>query len=169
MQDTLPADATKFRIGIGHDTHRLVEGGPLIVGGVVIQFDKQLEGHSDADVLLHAVTDAILGAACLGDIGDLYPDDAEENKGRNSAEMLSNVCDRVRELGFQIINVDCILFAERPKFARYKRDIAFRISEILSINEYCVGVKAKTGEGMGPVGSGDAMCAQCVALLYRRK
>jgi 2-C-methyl-D-erythritol 2,4-cyclodiphosphate synthase len=156
------------RIGIGHDTHRIEPGGPLVVGGVFIpDFDFRLAGHSDADVLLHAITDAILGAAAMGDIGELFPDTAAENKGRDSAEMLQLAWEKVAEAGFSIANLDCILFAQRPKMSPYKRAIAIRVGQILGIDPDDVGVKAKTGEGVGDVGEGRIMQAQCVALLIR--
>lgn len=157
-----------FRIGIGHDTHRLETGGPLRVGGVTIEFDFHLAGHSDADVLLHAITDAILGAAGMGDIGELFPDNAQENKGRDSAEMLGLAWQRVAADGWSIENLDCIVFAQRPKFSPYKAAIAIRVAQILHIAPDCVGVKAKTGEGVGEVGTGKIMQAQCVALLSRK-
>jgi len=133
-------DPTKLRIGIGHDTHRLQEGGQLILGGVPVPHTHSLVGHSDADVLLHAITDAILGAASLGDIG---------------------------AAGFEIINIDCILFAELPKLSPFKRAIAARVAAILAVEENRVGVKAKTGERVGPVGRQEAMQAEAVALLMQ--
>ena len=156
-----------LRIGIGHDTHRLVEGGPLVIGGIEIEFGQHLDGHSDADVLLHAVTDAILGAAALGDIGELFPDTAEENKGRDSADMLKLALDKVAEAGYSIANLDYIIFAQKPKLSPHKRPIAKRIGEILGLQASQVGVKAKTGEGVGPIGIGETMMAQCVALIYK--
>ncbi|WP_075082529.1 2-C-methyl-D-erythritol 2,4-cyclodiphosphate synthase [Mariniblastus fucicola] len=157
----------QHRIGIGHDTHRLEPGGPLKIGGVDIEFDFHLAGHSDADVLLHAITDAILGAAAMGDIGELFPDNAEENKNRDSAEMLSLAWRRAADEGWSIANLDCIVFAQKPKLSPYKPAIAIRVAQILFISPDCVGVKAKTGEGVGDVGSGKIMQAQCVALLTR--
>ena len=160
-------DPTKLRIGIGHDTHRLQAGGELILGGVSVPHTHSLVGHSDADVLLHAITDAILGAASLGDIGELFPNTSDENKHRDSADMLAIAADKVRAAGFEIINVDCVLFAERPKLSPYKRTIAARIAEVLSVEQNRVGVKAKTGEKVGPVGKEEAMQAQAVALLVQ--
>jgi 2-C-methyl-D-erythritol 2,4-cyclodiphosphate synthase len=156
-----------LRIGIGHDTHRLKSGGPLRLGGIDIEHTHSLDGHSDADVLLHAVTDALLGAAALGDIGELFPDTVEENRGRDSAEMLKRAFLCVAEEGYRILNLDCIVFAQQPKLSPYKRNIAIRIAEILEIEPSQVGVKAKTGEGVGPVGQHAAMMAECIALLYR--
>ncbi len=158
----------QIRIGIGHDTHRLDPGGPLRIGGVEIDFDFHLAGHSDADVLLHAVTDAILGAAALGDIGELFPDNADENKGRDSGEMLSLAWQKVAAEGWAICNLDCIVFAQKPKLSTYKPAIAIRIAQILEISPDSVGVKAKTGEGVGEVGTGKIIQAQCAALLMRQ-
>lgn len=156
------------RIGIGHDTHRLEPGGPLRIGGVEIEFDFHLVGHSDADVLLHAVTDAILGAVAMGDIGELFPDNAEENKGRDSAEMLNLAWQKVAEEGWSIANLDCIIFAQKPKLSTYKQAMAIRIGQILELSPGCIGVKAKTGEGVGDVGTGKIIQAQCAALLCRK-
>ncbi|MGE0759940.1 MAG: 2-C-methyl-D-erythritol 2,4-cyclodiphosphate synthase [Pirellulaceae bacterium] len=160
-------DLPGLRIGIGHDTHALIAGSPLRLGGVVIPHDKRLQGHSDADVLLHAVTDALLGAASLGDIGELFPNTDPANRGRDSAEMLRIACERVRAEGWQIVNLDCIVFAERPKLSGYKQAISERIGHILQVDPRCVGVKAKTGEGLDAVGEERAIQAQCVALLMR--
>ncbi len=157
-----------LRIGIGHDTHRLKPGGPLRIGGVEIAFDHELVGHSDADVLLHAITDAILGAAALGDIGEMFPDTSDQNRGRDSAEMLQAAVDRVRQSGLEIINLDCIVFAQRPKLSASKPALARRIAAILDIDPDRVGVKAKTGEGIGSVGTGQVMQAECVALLLKQ-
>ena len=156
-----------FRIGIGHDTHRLAEGIDLRLGGVEIPHDMGLVGHSDADVLLHAVTDALLGAAGLGDIGELFPDTDDVNHQRDSAEMLSLAYACVRDAGFTVVNVDAIVFAQRPKLGPYKRVIAERIADVLEIEPDCVGVKAKTGERVGPVGREEAISAECVVLLER--
>jgi 2-C-methyl-D-erythritol 2,4-cyclodiphosphate synthase len=161
------SNPTDFRIGIGHDTHRLKPGGPLRLGGIDVPFEFSLDGHSDADVLLHAVTDALLGAAALGDIGEIFPDTAPENSGRDSGQMLRLACQLVRKVGFEIVNLDCIVFAQRPKLSTCKAPIAARIAELLQIEPTQVGVKAKTGEGVGLVGEQRVMQAQCVALLYR--
>ncbi|MEL7497312.1 MAG: 2-C-methyl-D-erythritol 2,4-cyclodiphosphate synthase [Planctomycetota bacterium] len=156
-----------LRIGIGHDTHRLVEGGRLVLGGIEVPHTHSLDGHSDADVLLHAVTDALLGAASMGDIGELFPNTEAKNKDRDSAEMLAAVVGKTREHGYSIVNLDCILFAQRPKLSPFKSQIAERIAQIVGIEPGRVGVKAKTGESVGPVGMEQAMQAQCVALLVR--
>jgi len=143
----------------------LAADGPLLVGGIRIPHDRHLVGHSDADVLLHAVTDAILGAAALGDIGELFPDTDEANRGRDSGEMLQLAQRRAREAGFRIVNLDCIVFAQRPRLTPHKPAIRQRIAELLGIKPDQVGLKAKTGEDLGTVGREEAILAQCVALL----
>lgn len=156
-----------MRVGIGHDTHRLGPGGPLKLGGVTIPHDHRLIGHSDADALLHAITDAILGAAALGDIGELFPDTSAENKNRDSAEMLQLAYKQVQQAGYKIGNLDCIVFAQRPKLLPHRTVIRTRIAEILSIDVDLVGVKAKTGENVGPIGREEAISAECVVLLEK--
>ena len=130
-------------------------------------FEFQLVGHSDSDVLLHAVTDAILGAAASGDIGEMFPNTDEANRNRDSAVMLKLAMDAVTERGFQLVNLDCIVFAQKPKLTPYKLAIRERIAEILEIDLSEVSVKAKTGESVGPVGRGEAMMAECIALLNK--
>ena len=130
-----------------------------------IPHDRALIGHSDADVLLHAVTDALLGAASLGDIGQLFPDTAAENKNRDSSEMLLSVFQQVVATGFSVVNLDCILFAEQPKLAPFSDAMRRHLAELLEIAPEAVGIKAKTGEGVGPVGKREAISAQCVVLL----
>jgi 2-C-methyl-D-erythritol 2,4-cyclodiphosphate synthase len=157
-----------MRIGLGHDTHRLGDGGPLRLGGVDLPHDKHAIGHSDADVLLHAITDALLGAAALGDIGELFPDSDPANKGRDSAEMLRLAYDRVLAAGFRIGNLDCIVFAQRPKLLPHKEAIRRRVAEVLGIAVEQIGLKAKTGEQVGPVGREEAIMAECVALVVKQ-
>jgi 2-C-methyl-D-erythritol 2,4-cyclodiphosphate synthase len=154
-----------MRIGIGHDTHRLGQGGPLRLGGIEIAHDRHLIGHSDADVLLHAITDALLGAAALGDIGELFPDSDSANRGRDSADMLQLAYARVQQAGYRIANLDCVVLAQRPKLSPYKELIRQRIAEILSVAMSQVGMKAKTGEQVGIVGREEAIVAECVVLL----
>ena len=125
--------ATRLRIGIGHDTHRLAPGGPLRLGGVQIPHEQHSIGHSDADVLLHAVTDALLGAAALGDIGELFPDSDPAHRGRDSGEMLRAAHERLTAAGFTIVNLDCIVFAEQPKLSPYKEMIRRRIGTLLDL------------------------------------
>lgn len=157
-----------YRIGIGHDTHRLVAGGPLLLGGVVIEHSAQLLGHSDADALLHAVTDALLGAIAAGDIGELFPDTAPENRGRDSAEMLGLAYQQVCRAGYDVVNLDCTVFAQRPRLSAYKQQIRERIADLLAIPVTSVNVKAKTGEHVGPIGREEAIAAECVVLLNQR-
>ena len=158
-----------YRIGIGHDTHRLEPGGPLRLGGIDVPFDRQAVGHSDADVLLHAITDALLGAMAIGDIGEMFPDTASENRGRDSGQMLELACRKVWEWGYRIENLDCIVFAEQPKLKAHKSQIAARIAGLLRIDTSQVSVKAKTGEGVDAVGTLQAIAAQCVVLLVHRE
>jgi len=156
-----------IRIGLGHDTHRLRPGNALLVGGVAIPHDREAVGHSDADVLLHAITDALLGAAALGDIGELFPDTDPANKGRDSADMLRRAADLVAAAGWRIGNLDCVIFAQRPKILPHRPAIRRRIAEILGIDESAVWLKAKTGEGVGPIGEELAIGAECVVLVER--
>ena len=154
-----------IRIGIGHDTHRLEPGGPLILGGVSIDHDRHAVGHSDADVLLHAITDALLVASNLGDIGEMFPNTDESNRNRCSREMLSLAFAKVKEAGFSIMNLDCIVFAQRPKISPFRDVIRKSIAETLELDSALVGLKGKTGEGVDSVGNELAIQAQCVALI----
>ena len=156
-----------FRIGLGHDTHRLGPGSALVLGGIAIPHDRQALGHSDADVLLHAITDALLGAAARGDIGELFPDTDPANRGRDSAGMLQAAAALVTASGWRIVNLDCVIFAQRPKILAYRPRMLARIAEILAIDPGAVWLKAKTGEGVGPIGTEEAIAAECVALLER--
>jgi 2-C-methyl-D-erythritol 2,4-cyclodiphosphate synthase len=135
------------------------------LGGLVIPHEKGLVGHSDADVLLHAVTDALLGAAGLADIGELFPDTDPANGGRDSAEMLTRALQQVRSAGYRVVNVDSIVFAQRPKLSPYKDALRRRLAELLQVDPASVGVKAKTGEGVGEVGREETIMAQAVVLL----
>ena len=154
-----------FRVGLGHDTHRTVAGKPLILGGVEIASEFGLDGHSDADVLLHAVTDALLGAAGLGDIGEWFPDTSAEFAGADSAELLRRVVTDVTARGWRVVNLDCTVFAERPKLSAHKPNMATRIAELLNIDTTAVNVKAKTGEQVGPIGCGESIAAHAIVLL----
>lgn len=154
-----------MRVGIGHDTHRLAPGGPLRLGGLDVPHEYGMVGHSDADVLLHAITDALLGAAALGDIGELFPDTDPANRGRDSADMLKRALDRVTAAGFRLVNLDTIVFAERPKLSAYKTAIRERIAALVELPLESVGFKAKTGERVGPVGREEAVMAEAVVLL----
>jgi 2-C-methyl-D-erythritol 2,4-cyclodiphosphate synthase len=157
----------QFRVGLGHDIHRLAPGRRLVLGGVDIEFDKGPVGHSDADVLLHAVTDALLGAAGLGDIGQWFPDTDEKWKDADSADLLRTTVGEIRTRGWNIVNLDCTVSAERPKLTPYKPQIARRLAELLGTELEAVNVKAKTGEQVGPVGRGEAIAADAVVLLSR--
>lgn len=156
-----------FRIGEGWDVHALVSGRKLIIGGVEIPFHLGLLGHSDADVLLHAITDALLGAAALGDIGTHFPDTDARFSGADSLVLLTEAARRVRERGFEIGNVDSTVIAQAPKLMPHIAAMRAQIAVALSVKVDQVNVKAKTAEKMGPVGRGHAMEARAVALLYR--
>ena len=156
-----------FRIGLGHDTHRLGPGDGLVIGGITIPHDRAAIGHSDADVLLHAITDAILGAASLGDIGEMFPDTDPANKGRDSADMLRRAAARVAAAGWRLANLDCVILAQRPKILPHRPAMRRRIAEILGVEESAVWLKAKTGESVGPIGEELAIGAECVVLLER--
>lgn len=155
----------KFRVGQGYDVHRLAEGRPLILGGVTIPHSLGLDGHSDADVLLHAVTDALFGAAALGDIGRHFPDTDPAYKGADSSELLSAALQKVREKGWKPVNVDATLVAQKPKLAPYMDRINASLAEILELPVECVNVKAKTNERLGFEGREEGIVAQAVILL----
>ena len=157
-----------FRIGEGWDTHQLVAGRPLVLGGVTIPHSHGLLGHSDADALLHAITDALLGAAALGDIGRHFPDTAAEFKGADSRVLLAEAARRVRAAGFEIGNVDSTIVAQAPKLAPHIPAMVQAIASTLAMAPDAVNVKAKTAEKMGPVGEGLAIEARAVCLLLRR-
>jgi 2-C-methyl-D-erythritol 2,4-cyclodiphosphate synthase len=139
----------------------------MILGGIIIEQGRHFVGHSDADVLLHAITDALLSAAGLPDIGQLFPNDQAENRGRDSAEMLSFAMAKVRQTGWDLVNLDCVVLLERPKISPQKLDMIRRIAEVLGVAESLVGLKGKTGEGVGEVGRGELAVAHCVALLSK--
>jgi 2-C-methyl-D-erythritol 2,4-cyclodiphosphate synthase len=138
------------------------------LGGIDIPHDRRLLGHSDADALLHAITDALLGAAALGDIGQMFPDTDPENRGRDSGQMLQAARDAVAAVGCRIINIDCIVFAQRPKLLPFRQAMRGRIADLLGIDPERVGLKSKTGEHLGPIGQEEAISAQCVVLLEVR-
>jgi 2-C-methyl-D-erythritol 2,4-cyclodiphosphate synthase len=157
-----------IRIGEGWDIHALVEGRKLMLGGVEIPHNKGLLGHSDADALLHAITDALLGAAAMGDIGTLFPDTDAQFKGADSAVLLKEAARQVRERGYAINNVDSTVVAQAPKLAPHIGAMRARIAQVLGLAVDQVNVKAKTAEKMGPVGEGLAMEARAVVLLVGR-
>lgn len=156
-----------FRIGQGWDVHALVQGRPLIIGGVTIPHRAGLLGHSDADVLLHAVIDALFGAAGLGDIGRHFPDTDERFRGANSSVLLAEAVARVRATGYEIGNVDATVIAQAPKLASHIPVMVQRIADTLGVAAAQVNVKAKTAEKLGPVGQGLSIEAQAVVLLFR--
>ena len=157
-----------IRVGQGIDYHRLVEGRRLILGGVPVPFEKGLEGHSDADALTHAICDALLGAAAMGDIGQIFPDTDPAYRGRPSLEFLGEIGARLLGAGWVVRNVDAVLIAQRPKIAAYVPEMRRRIAESLGIQQEQVSVKATTTEGMNAEGRGDGISAQAVALIERR-
>ena len=157
-----------MRVGIGHDTHRLEAGRPLILGGVRVEHARGLAGHSDADVVLHALTDALLGAAGLGDIGDAYPDTDPVHEDADSALFLRETLARLNRAGFAVVNVDVIVFAQEPKLGPAKSAIRANLARLLGIGEGEVNVKAKTGEGVGHIGRAEAIACQVVALIDRK-
>ena len=156
---------TNLRIGHGYDVHRLTEGRALILGGVDIPYEKGLLGHSDADVLTHAVMDALLGAAALGDIGKLFPDSDAAYKGISSIELLKRVKERLAEAGFETVNLDATILAQAPKLAPYRDEMRGNIACALGIPVSRVSVKATTEEGLGFTGSGEGIAAHAIALL----
>lgn len=158
---------SSLRIGLGEDSHRTAAGGPLRIGGVDVPHDRHLVGHSDADVLLHAITDALLGAAGLPDIGQLYPNTLEANCNRDSADMLRLAHQRVAAAGYRLVNLDCVVSAQRPKLSPHKEAIVARVAEVLGVDPTQINLKAKTGEGLGPVGLEESIEARCIALLNR--
>ncbi len=163
----VPGFAPTWRIGEGWDVHRLVSGRPLVVGGVRIPFERGLLGHSDADVLLHAITDAVLGAAALGDIGQHFPDTDARFGGADSALLLAQATIRVRAAGWRIGNVDSTVIAQAPKLMPWIPAMRAAIATAMGIAPDQVNVKAKTAEQLGPVGQGDAMEARAIVLLLR--
>ena len=154
-----------MRVGIGHDTHRLVEGRPLILGGVRVDHPRGLYGHSDADVVLHAVTDALLGAAGLGDIGDAFPDTDPAYKDRDSADFVRQALEHLKQRAWRVVNVDIIIFAQEPKLGPFKAGIRTKLAELLGLPVDSVNVKAKTGEKVGHIGRAEAIGCQAVALI----
>ncbi|MDO4811978.1 MAG: 2-C-methyl-D-erythritol 2,4-cyclodiphosphate synthase [Eubacteriales bacterium] len=158
---------TKLRIGHGYDVHRLCEGRPLVLGGVTIPYEKGLLGHSDADVLVHAVMDALLGAAALGDIGHLFPDTSEEFRNISSMTLLRRVANLLKGEGYVVVNVDATLLAQAPKIAPYRDRMRLNIADALAVNVAQISVKATTEEGLGFTGEELGMSAHAVALLEK--
>ncbi len=158
-----------LRIGIGNDTHRLVEGKPLILGGVRVPFERGADGHSDGDALTHALADAILGALCEGDLGVYFPDDDPQWKDADSLQLLARVCWLARERGFRVVNVDANVLLERPKLREHIAAMRETLATLLEVDPACVSIKAKTGETLDAVGRGEAVSAQAIVLLEGEK
>lgn len=156
------------RIGIGYDIHKLVKERPLILGGIEIPFEKGLLGHSDGDGLLHAITDALLGALSLGDIGKHFPDDDPAYKDADSKELLKRVMKIVKDRGYEVVNVDANIILEKPKMAPHISRMQKVIADILNVEENQVSVKARSNEGLDVIGKGDAIAAQAIVLLNRK-
>jgi 2-C-methyl-D-erythritol 2,4-cyclodiphosphate synthase len=156
-----------FRVGSGHDTHRLAAGRPLVLGGVTIPHDKGLVGHSDADAVLHAVTDALLGAAGLGDIGDAYPDTDSRWENADSRLFLAETLARLNQVGWRVVNLDVTVFAQEPKLAAWKPAIRESLAALLTVPADAVNVKAKTGEKVGHIGRGEALGCHAVVLIEK--
>ncbi|MCA9038924.1 MAG: 2-C-methyl-D-erythritol 2,4-cyclodiphosphate synthase [Planctomycetaceae bacterium] len=154
-----------FRVGLGTDVHRLDSGLPLVLGGVSIEHTQGLVGHSDADIVLHAITDALLGAVGLGDIGEWFPDTDPQWKGAASEKFVEAAVEKLTSLGWRVVNLDCIIHAQQPKLLPYKEAIRANLARLLRVEENRVNVKAKTGEKVGPVGRQEAMEATVVVLV----
>jgi len=157
-----------YRIGTGYDVHRLVEGPPLILGGVRIPFELGLQGHSDADVLTHALMDALLGALSLGDIGTFFPDTDEKYCGACSVDLLFRVAGLVREKNYGVVNADCVVIAQKPKLQPYLEEIKEKLSGCIAVEPENLGIKATTHEGLGELGRGEGIASYCVVLLEKR-
>jgi 2-C-methyl-D-erythritol 2,4-cyclodiphosphate synthase len=157
----------EFRVGQGYDVHPLVPGRALILGGVTIPYDKGLQGHSDADVLLHAITDALLGAAGLGDIGRMFPDTDEKWRGADSRVLLRGALAAVQEAGWRVGNVDCTVIAQAPRIAPHVAAMCSNLAADLGVAAGCVNVKGKTTERLGFEGRGEGIAAEAIALLLR--
>ena len=156
-----------IRVGLGYDLHKLTEGRKLILGGVEIPFEKGEEGHSDGDVLLHAITDALLGAAALTDIGELFPPSDEKWKNADSKELLKYSWNLVKEKGYCLGNLDCVIAIEKPKILPFRKEIIKSIAKILEVEENQIFVKAKTGEKLGEIGNGLAVAVWATCLLFQ--
>jgi 2-C-methyl-D-erythritol 2,4-cyclodiphosphate synthase len=156
-----------IRTGLGYDLHRLVPGRPLILGGVTIPFEKGEDGHSDGDVLLHAITDALLGASGTGDIGEFFPPSDPRWKGADSSRLLASAWKAVTDKGWKLENLDCVIALQTPKFLPWRQEVRESIAKTLGVEPDRVFAKAKTGEGLGPVGTGEAVEAWATCLLSK--
>ncbi len=155
-----------MRVGIGHDTHRLVAGRPLILGGVAIEHPLGLMGHSDADVVMHAAADAVLGASGLGDIGEIFPDTDPQWAGLDGSDLLTEVVARAGKAGWRAGNLDVVIHAQNPKLLAYKPIMRENLARLLGVEISAVNIKAKTGEHVGPIGRGEAISCEAVILLH---
>jgi 2-C-methyl-D-erythritol 2,4-cyclodiphosphate synthase len=156
---------SELRVGLGVDAHALAEGVPLVLGGVRLDYDRGLAGHSDGDVIAHALVDALLGGAGLGDIGTLFPSDDERLRGADSLELLSEAYARVREAGFALVNADCVLVGEEPRLAPHRDEMRRRLAGALGVETDRINVRATTTDRLGFTGRGEGLAAQAVALL----
>jgi 2-C-methyl-D-erythritol 2,4-cyclodiphosphate synthase len=156
-----------FRVGIGYDVHRLGEGLPFFLGGVRVQHSKGAIGHSDADVLIHAICDALLGAAAMGDIGQHFPDTSDEFRGIDSKILLKRTCELIRNSGYTVENIDSVVILEKPKIRKYVTEMQTTIAEVLGVDPGIVSVKATTSEGMSFVGKEKGVAAQAIVLIRR--
>ncbi|NNE00453.1 MAG: 2-C-methyl-D-erythritol 2,4-cyclodiphosphate synthase [Pirellulaceae bacterium] len=163
MTDTLPP----IRIGLGYDSHRFGNGGPLRIGGIEIPAEVHAIGHSDADVLLHAITDALLGAVAEADIGRLFPNNDPENRNRDSADFVAEAVRRIRRHHMDVVNIDCVILAEHPKMAPHIESMRKAVSQLIDTPVDRISIKAKTGEGVGPIGNAEAISARVVVLLHK--
>ena len=156
-----------MRIGTGYDVHRLTEGRKLILGGVEIQHEKGLLGHSDADVLVHAIMDSLLGAAALGDIGTHFPDTDEKYKGADSLDLLKHVCTLIAEKGYTVSNIDATVIAQAPKLKPFIPQMKQNIADVMNLDPDCINIKATTEEKLGFTGRKEGIAAHCVALIIK--
>ena len=156
-----------IKVGLGYDIHRLIPGRKLLLGGVELPFEKGEDGHSDGDVLFHAITDAVLGASGLGDIGSFFPPEDPQWKDADYAKLLQTVMEKVRADGWKIENIDCVVKLEKPKFIPYRTQVIESVARVLQVQSEQVFVKAKTGEKLPPVGTSEAVEATAVCLLFR--
>jgi 2-C-methyl-D-erythritol 2,4-cyclodiphosphate synthase len=158
---------SQYRIGLGYDLHRTIAGRPLVLANITIPHDKGLDGHSDADVVLHALIDALTGAAGLPDVGEMFPNTDPRYKGINSAELLKAAMDRFAQTGWKIVNADIIVLAQKPKLAPHKPAMKKRLAELLAIHEDQINIKGKTGESVDAIGEERAIGCHCVVLLEK--
>ncbi len=167
MSASEPSPAESFRVGLGYDSHRFVPGGPLRLGGVDVPHDRSLAGHSDGDAVAHALTDAVLGAACAGDIGALFPDSDPANAGRNSLEMLGAAVLKVRALGWRVGNADVTVITEAPRVGPHRDAMRAALATVLDADVSRISIKGKSNEQMGSIGSGEGLACLAVVALVR--